>query len=214
MTETVSHATPLAVSQTLGRVVAVHDGVCEVEVGANRSPAQRAAGCLLEPAVGDDVLLALVEDGRTYVLTVLERTSGRFAIEVDGDLSIAPQGGLRLEPQGDLAMCTPAGVSLTTSRVDVAALEAKVVVERAVHLGASLVSEVAAFKRVAETVDRTLGRVVERVKRSYRWVEETDHLRADSLDYRATTMAKVHGANTLVTSEQLVKIDSAQIHIG
>ncbi len=55
---------------------------------------------------------------------------------------------------------------------------------------------------------------MDRIGRAYRTVEETDHLRAESIDHRAEKTLKMHAENSLLTSEQLVKVDGSQVHIG
>ena len=60
--------------------------------------------------------------------------------------------------------------------------------------------------------------MVERIsvdaKRSYRTVSEIDQVKAEQIDYAAETIMNLHGKNTLVTAEELVKLDAAQIHVG
>ena len=67
---------------------------------------------------------------------------------------------------------------------------------------------------VTETLDSVLDRFSQRVKRSYRTVEETDQLKAERIDYTASSTMSLHGENALVTAEQLVKVDGEQIHLG
>ena len=47
-----------------------------------------------------------------------------------------------------------------------------------------------------------------------RTVEGLDQVKAEQIDYAAQKTASMRGENTLVTAEELVKVDGAQIHVG
>ncbi|CAM3696889.1 DUF3540 domain-containing protein [Bordetella tumulicola] len=65
-----------------------------------------AAGCLLQPAVGDLALVSLM-DGQGYILTVLERGAP------DSPAEVALPGDLQLSlPQGRLALTAAHGIAL------------------------------------------------------------------------------------------------------
>ena len=57
-------------------------------------------------------------------------------------------------------------------------------------------------------------RISQRVKRLYRHVEDFEQLRADKVDYVANKTMSLRGQNTLMTAEELVKVDGEQIHLG
>ena len=59
-----------------------------------------------------------------------------------------------------------------------------------------------------------LERLSQRVKRSYRTVDELDQLHARQLDYKVDKTMSLRAANALLTAEQLVKVDGGQIHLG
>ena len=63
------------VRQLVGRVLGSAAGVFETESDEGPVEARRAASCLIEPEVGDRVLLARLPDGGVFVLSVLERES-------------------------------------------------------------------------------------------------------------------------------------------
>jgi hypothetical protein len=67
---------------------------------------------------------------------------------------------------------------------------------------------------VADSCDSVFDRLLQRVKRSYRFVEEHDQVRAAQIDYVAQNNASLRGENTLITAKDLVKVDGEQIHLG
>jgi hypothetical protein len=82
--------------------------------GAGRAWLTTAAGCLLQPAVGD-LVLASIEEGRGYILTVLERAMPDDAAEISlpGDLHLRLPAG-RLEVTAAQGARLDAGPRLET----------------------------------------------------------------------------------------------------
>jgi hypothetical protein len=205
-----------AVVQELGTVVRLDPPsfVVRTEHGSYR--ALRATSCLVEPRADDLVLVAAAADGRCYVLAVLEREQGAGAeLAVDGDLSIAARAGeLRLGADDGVKIESGAEVEVTAAKIAVNALEGSVVVGALTYVGKLLQSEVEKVKTFAGSLDMVLDRFSQRVKRSYRSVEEIDQLRAAQVDYVSETTMSLHGKATLVTAERLVKVNGEQIHFG
>ena len=66
----------------------------------------------------------------------------------------------------------------------------------------------------AQAVDRTIDRVSERIKRSFRTIEQIERVRAKELDVDVEGNISVHADNTIMSAEKLVKVDGEQIHLG
>ena len=203
------------VLQEAGRVARVEDDGFVVRTDAGDFHAKRATSCLVAPEVDDYVLLAAVPRGGCYVLAVLEREGGKVTIGVDGDLELsATKGSVTVAAQDPVRLVSGTQVEIMAPTVDVKAMAATVVVEAASVIGARVTAEIAKVKLVAETFDSVLDRFTQKVKRSFRTVEEIDRVRAESIDYEAKKTLNMHGENALVTAESLVKLDGDQIHVG
>jgi hypothetical protein len=76
-----------------------------------------ALGCLLQPAVGDTVLVSLAGQGG-YILSVLERGQAQVAqLMVPGDLCLSlPSGGLSLEARDGLTVDAGAMLAVQAQR--------------------------------------------------------------------------------------------------
>jgi len=187
-----------------------------VQTGSGRYQAQRAVSCLVQPEQDDVVLVSTAADGRCWVLAVLEREAGAGAtLSVDGDLRLQPEDGrIAIASNKGVDIASGNDVSVVAAKVDVNAADGSVVLQRLSYLGRFLRSEVEKVKTVAGTFDMVMDRLSQTVKRSYRRVEEMDQLRAARIDHRADETMSLHGKNTLVTGEQLVKVDADQIHLG
>lgn len=204
------------VSQELGTVTRIEGAtfVARTEEGEHR--ARRAASCLLEPEVGDLVLLAVATDGRSYVLAVLEREEGAAgSIVADGDLTIKlGKGRFAVAAQEGVELVSGKDVSVVSGDLRVNAVDGTVALTRLSFLGDVVRAEIAKAKVLAGSFDTIAERISQKVKRAYRIVEETDHLRAEAVDYVAKKTMSLRGQNALVTAEELVKVDGDQIHLG
>ncbi len=178
--------------------------------------ARRAVSCLVEPEAGDRVLLATDEEGQAFVLAVLTRRPGAAVrLGAEGDVTWSlPQGRFSVAAAQGVGLATAGEASIAAATLRVTAADAALHLDEVSFLGRLVHAQVETLKLVASALDQTLERFWHRVKRSYRFVAEQDHVRAGHLDYAAKENAHVRGRNTLVTAEQLVKVDAGQVHLG
>jgi len=198
----------------VGDVVSCSGSSCEVTArdGARYSM-RRARSCLLAPQKDDVVLFSGESGGALYVLAVLEREDEQTELVVDGPLSIRARSCQVRTPES-IELRAGNKVSVASTEVEVRAHRGEALFERFGVVGRRLSVEVERVKSVAVHVDRLVDSVRERVKNSYRTVEELDHTRAGSIDMAAEGTARVHGRHTLVGAEALVKINGPQVHLG
>jgi hypothetical protein len=186
-------------AQTTGEVLARQGQDLVILANGAEAPARRALSCLVEPEPGDLVLLAAAQD-RRYVLAVLERP-GDAALRValpDG-ASIDAEGG-RLRIGAATLVLEADNAQLAAGRLGVAAGGTEVRLGR--------------VRMVAEAVEALAERIIGRFRRSYRFVEEGEHLRARDIDHRASGHLHLRGDTTAVQANALVKVQSGQIHLG
>jgi hypothetical protein len=206
---------PRAAWQEVCTVVGVAGAVYEVSSSGGTYEAKRAASCLLAPQVGDEVLVAVVPERSCWVISVLERgESAQTVLEIDGDLGIrVPRGRLSIAAEG-LDLVSGRETNMVSAELNVRASQGNVVLEKLAFLGSSLLAEVKAARLVAEAIDTAAERLVQRVKRVYRFVADVEHLRAERIDYAATKDLSIRAENAVIMAEELVKVDGAQIHVG
>jgi hypothetical protein len=73
---------------------------------------------------------------------------------------------------------------------------------------------VAKIALAAQEVDSALGRLTQRAKRVFRFVEEIDQTRAGTVDLRAQGLVGIRGENAVIAARVLAKVDGEQIHLG
>ena len=206
---------PQLAYQEVGRVVRVADGAFAVDCGGERHEARRAVSCLVQPEVGDDVLVSLVPGGWRYILAVLERREAAATLVLDGDLTVSlPAGRFVINAAEGVGVVSGKDVGVVSAGVDVRASTGNVVLESLSFLGAAVKAEVGKAKVVATLLDVVAERVSQRCKRAFRFVEEIEQLRAQRIDYTAESTMTVRAENAVVAARELVKIDGEQIHVG
>ena len=205
---------PDVVTQELATVERVEPELF-VRAGGGLYRAGRAASCLVVPAPGDRVLVAVAADGRAWVLAVLDRAAdGALPLGLDGDITLSATGAVRIDGDGGVELRSKRSVGLVTRLLDVRALDVRAATERFGLTGGVAHVSLESAKAVIGLVDTTLERLSTRMKRCYRFVEEIDVTRAHEIDTRADKTIHLRSKNTFVNAEQLVKLEGEQIHLG
>src|ERR1700678_3988910 len=112
-----------AAEQRAGYVVRAEGPALLVRVDGKDRTAQRALSCLVDPVQGDRVLLALLGDGATFVLAVLERTEAAgVTASLPGDLSLRLSGGkLEVVSRDGVGVISPGEVSIASGSFELGA---------------------------------------------------------------------------------------------
>lgn len=210
-----SSAPSLAGVFCTGEVIAITTAGLTVRTESGLFGARRAAGCLLEPAIGDLVLAAGESRARVYVLSVLERSAdGPARLNVEGDLELGASGCLSLHADAGLRLTTGAAALLAADELTLRGRHTQALFERLDAVGGEAHSTLGRVRLVANAIESVVERVLLAAKTSLRMVEGADQSRCGSSDHRATGTVKVHGRNVVTTASELVKADGAQIHLG
>jgi hypothetical protein len=179
-------------------------------------PARRAVSCLIEPVVGDRVLIAGDPADNLFIIAVLERLDAEpLQIVVDRDLSIGiKEGRFSIAAGKGVHLVSSAEISLTSAELTVNAIKGNIFLDRISYLGRQLFAEIDGIKFVGRVFEAVFERIAHKSRWSYCEVEEIDQVRSGQIDYRAEKNMNLRGQNALVTAEDLVKIDGDQIHLG
>jgi hypothetical protein len=171
LTETVVRGVPfipardnaLNAADELGRVVRAEGGKWRIRTNANECLARRAPSCLLDPACDDLVVIIRVDDGRSYILAVLERsaaTSPRITLDASTAL-YAERGALTLQANKGIRLVSDEAIGMIGRSLHLMADEGTLVIRslslfsKLLHIDAvktSLVASVVAS--IAERIQR------------------------------------------------------------
>ncbi len=216
MTHVASKLDESAVTQELGTVVIDQAGSYTVRTANGEYSAERAVSCLVEPVVGDEVVVACTARGHCFVLAVLTRSStAKTRIVSDGDMEVRVRDGhFCVAADEGVQLATSGTVEVVANKVKVNAVDGSIVLQRLSYLGRYVQSEVEKIKLFAGTFDAVLDRFSQRVQRSYRRVEKYDHVQAEQMDYVAKQTMNLRANNAVLTAKEVVKVDGSQIHMG
>lgn len=216
--------------QEFAEVIAVGD-VLTLKTNSGSVIARRAASCLLVPEIGDRVLCVIetrregrmrhveapfAQTGDAFVLAVLERadTTQRATVELPERTLLRAGERLGIAANQGVDVVGGGEVRISSAKVEITAMHTRLASRALDVVGEVVGADLGRVKLVAKTVDGILERLSQRVKRSFKIVEETDQVKARHLDYAAETVAHFRGEHTIVTAKDLVKVNGEQIHVG
>jgi hypothetical protein len=201
----------------LGRVSGrEQDGRYRVECDGRAWRARRAASCLLVPEQGDEVLISGPDPSRIYLIAVTEQADPRHTrLEMAGDVVMA-------SADGDVALESPRAVSLRgqdavrveTGAFSLQAQDARCVTDRMRYVATEVQATVGMTRLIGKAYEAVLDRLSTISRLSFRTTQDVEQVRAGTLDYEAEQAVRLHGEYTLVTGQELVKVDAKQIHMG
>jgi hypothetical protein len=203
-------------SQCVATVRAISEDGIIVDDGGLARLVRQATSCLIEPEVGDVVLLAVPgNDAGGYLLAVLERESSKTTLSVPGDLVLAaPRGRMSLRAGEGLELVSPKDLELRADEVRVQARSGRLFLDECAAIVRTMFASLTKVTHVGEVFELLVDRFTQRSKHSTRAIEGLDHTSAQNLDYKVENNVHVHATRTVVNGREIVKIDGGQIHLG
>lgn len=207
---------PAPMNQCLARVRAISEDGIIVDVGGVARLVRQATSCLIEPELGDLVLLAVpANDPGGYLLAVLERESNEITLAAAGDLAIAaPRGRVTVAARDGLELATPKQLGMRADEIQVSARSGRMFLEECAAVIRSMFASLTKLTHVGEVLELLVDRVSQRSKHSVRAIEGLDHTQAENLDYQIENNVQVRSTRTVVNGREIVKLDGGQIHLG
>jgi len=203
-------------TQEYGKVVGQEDSFYSVETDSGLYRVKRAVSCVVQPEVNDLVLVSLSSLGGGYILAVLERVEGAKAtLSFDSDVDIkTSEGSLSIASKQGIDLASTEDINLIASRLGIASSEGEINISRLTFLGSFFEGSLETVKLLARTFDSITERFFRRTKRSYRFIEDTDQVKAGSLNYVADKSLMLRGTFSQMTAKEDVHIDGERINIG
>lgn len=178
--------------------------------------ARPAASCLTRIEEGDLVLVALNAAGSSYVLSVLERENAQpITISCERDLRLeSAEGRVLISARNGIDLATAGEIDATSSSISVQSGRASLCIAKTILVGTSFLARLDSLRVVASSIESIADNIIEKCGRLLRRVADTEQVIAGNIEYRAEESVSVHGKHTLLTAENLVKLDGEQIHLG
>lgn len=176
----------------------------------------RAAGCLLQPEVGDVALVSLVA-GQGYVLTVLERGAPDSAarVTVPGDLALSlPAGRLDIDASGGVMVQAGPAFSLTSEQACLVFTEADVACHRLHSHGVEAHTNWTRRTDVCSEHLEIATRAEAHLGESYRRIAGHEDVTLGSQRTQVVEDWSVRSRSAELKAQDRVAVDAASVQIG
>lgn len=174
----------------------------------------RAFSCLVEPACNDRVLY--VSDGaRGRILAILDRPGGGAAVleHAEGMELRATEGAVMVAARDQVQLAS-AQVNLVAGTLNATAAEAKFCIGETELAGNRAKATLRDAALEAENIDTRANRFTQRVKRAFRFIEETEIVHAREILQRVQGLFTSRAKTAVITAEEDMKVDGKRIHLG
>lgn len=207
--------TPPDVKMTFGRLECREGASLRVRLGADLIDAHRAKGCLVEPQIGDTVLVARSDDSAFILSVLVSAVESESVVTVDGDLTLrSTKGRVAIVGNEGVSVTSGGEVAVNAPTLTARTMKATLFADTLSYIGRKVDAHVDRVKMVGQTLETAIDNVTSRVKHSFRVIDEIERVKAKELHVNAEATLNMHGKNTLMTAEKLVKLDGEQICIG
>lgn len=177
---------------------------------------RRAVGCLVEPQLGDLVLLCNGGDSETsYILNVLAREESDVSkLCLPGGVTLSTHGRQLTVAADDINLQGRDSVAMTTARLDVNAVAATARVLHVQSWSDTIETTATRMVTVTKTLTQQVGRMITRVRESWRKVEGLDETQAARIRVYVEGTHQLDAEHVTVNAEGFVRIDGKSINIG
>jgi hypothetical protein len=205
-----------ALVQRYATVRAVSEDGILVDDGGETRLVRQATSCLLEPLIGDLVLIvAPVSDPGGHLLAVLERDSKEATLSVPGDLTLAaPRGRVAVRASEGLELHSETTLDLHADEARLQARSGKIFLQECAAVIRSMFASLTKLTHVGNVLELLVDRVTQRSEHSTRVIAGTDQTHARDIEQRAENSVQVRSQRTIVDGREVVKLDGGQIHLG
>jgi hypothetical protein len=213
-------ATPSDGGFEMGWVVASED-VAQLQLmdrDGNVLTAHKAFSCLIEPVPGDQVLWGVVDElsGRqAWVLAVLSRHSDDAAVmKFDRPVQMNSLEKISLISAKGIESLTDGSLSFVGKALKVIAAQAEGHSDESVWSSRRMVGNFKQLSVVSETCTSVFQTLVQRMESYIRRVDGVEEVQAGSLHQAVDGTVTIYSRDTLLTSENQVKINAEVVHLS
>ncbi|HAJ26543.1 MAG TPA: hypothetical protein DCG53_04755 [Syntrophus sp. (in: bacteria)] len=175
---------------------------------------RKAEGCLLQPDIGDRVLITADADAGGYILMVLDKVGACYEMVFSGEASLRTETGpLKLQAD-NVIVRGDKSVVLEAPDIEITGISGRVRFAACSLLASIMEVRSKRAVQVVDILDSVIGRVTERVRDSFRWIENLEQIRAGRIRTIVNDRFTVKAGHASLISEEEVAIDGKKIHIG
>lgn len=202
--------------QLVGHVLSIDNGMFTVQCDGADWRCARALSCLVEPQIGDEVLVSGPDRHRVFLLAIIARPeSTAVTLSVTGDMTIRSEAGAVNVHSAMLThIHSNQAVKLTAPRHEQENDSASMKIGQMHYLGKQLDAVLGSTDFFSNVIGLMSDSFKSVARLCFRHVKEVDHVRAQTIDYEAEKLTRVHGGYTTLTAQEVMKINGDQIHMS
>lgn len=174
-----------------------------------------AFSCLVTPEAGDLVLLSC-HGGHNHILSILQRPEQQdMTLAFPASVKMqAKSGDLELTSANKLALTAAEQTQITSSEVDVKAVNTKIYSEQMSVVGDKAFTQWREVNSIATAFSLIADRVTQKLKNSFKMVEGVDQQTSQNLLQTIGKTLSIRSRDAVITARKDVKIDGERIHMG
>jgi len=202
--------------QLIGTVQLVNGTLFTVNCDGVDWVCQQALSCLIEPQVGDQVIISGPDHDRVYLIAVVSRSNNApVALRVHGDLAIQSiNGSVSIHSATQTQLGSADTLVVSARHYQQQNETASVTIGQMTYAGKELEATVGKTTFFSTVIGLMADRINSVARLCFRHVKEVDHVRAQTIDYEAEKLTRVHGGYTTLTAQDVMKINGDQIHMS
>ncbi|MBF0529302.1 MAG: DUF3540 domain-containing protein [Deltaproteobacteria bacterium] len=190
------------------------DSILLLTQGGVALSGQKAAGCLLNPEIGDTVLIVREPSESAFILNILVRGATPGRIVIQGDITLESQGGVLRLGGESVELAARESASVKAPRVNLQGVRGEATFHSFSFIADQVLGRMKRLSVVAQTIDTVAERLVQRLKDCFRRVEGMDETRAGQVNIKARELMNLRAGDASITAENDVKVDGATIRLG
>ncbi|OYO27936.1 DUF3540 domain-containing protein [Janthinobacterium sp. PC23-8] len=183
--------------------------------GAEGLRAVRADSCLIEPECGDSVLVCHAGSQTSYVLAVLARAQRQEAcLQLPGGVALhTAQGALQVQA-ASIRLQASEEVTLEAPQVNLSGVAGQLRFQQIKVTAQELHGRFGTVSSVAQNITSSVGRLVQKARDSFRWIEQLDETRAGRVRMQVRQRFDLKAQDATVLADGQVSIDAQKIDLG
>ncbi|MGA1846954.1 DUF3540 domain-containing protein [Deferribacter abyssi] len=179
--------------------------------------AEKAVSCIIEPEIGDNVLISINDDGNTFILSILQRESDKKKNDIilSGDINIiSKEGNVNIKAQTGIEISTYENLTFTSNSVEMNAQSSKIIVNRLSFVGKIFYGQIKTIKMVCASAEQIIGRLTQKLQNCFNFVKEHHEIQAGSSRYLVEETLTVQSKNAVHQAEEVLTINGEEVHLG
>ncbi len=188
---------------------------CLFESRDGSGRAKKSVSCFLQPEIGDEVMI-FSGDPHAFVLSVLSRSSSACSasIHLPKNSQLTCMEGNLLIESASLTLRGQDDLKLQSASLSMLAKHSDLRMERVNGWFGMIDVRTIGLRLVANQFTSMCGRLIQRAKESFRWVDGKDELRAGHVRIQAKEHVRVTAEHASIRAKGFVKIDGQKIDLG